>query len=1033
MQNPRRLRLAVLAACLAILLGQGVATALLIGRAREAALAASAETLGDVARAVAATINHTLVHVDAILAGLPTMLSPLVSADDGLLDLGSADRLLRELNRQNFTSGDVFLVGPDGTPLAGARPGTLRRDLPPLLSGLARRAARRGGVAIGGPTRDPLTGEWSLYVAHSLDIPGLAVPVTGVAEVPALLIEALLAVAGGSPGQQATLEHADGTLLASLPQVAMGLGQRLSPSAAELARRDHGAAAPAIPARLGDGVVQIAARPTLYPELFVTVARDVEVTLAGWRRDRNRALLASGALALLVAALALALSLALRQREQAEAERARFRRTLENALEAMSDGFAMFDAADRLVVCNGRYRDFYRISGPFLVPGARAEEILREGARRGQHPEAGADIEAWVKNELAWRRGNHPPVERRLPDGRWMLVTERRTPDGGTVGIRTDITALKRAMEELAAARDAADAAGEAKSRFLARMSHELRTPLNGVLGFAQILLDDPRLAPDQRARVRTLYEAGRHVLELVNGLLDLSKIEAGRLDLQQQEVALRPLLEGCATLLRPEVDRKRLDFRLDAPEDLPELVEGDPTRLRQLLLNLLSNAVKFTPAGGRVTLRVRRLAPPPAAEEGLRIEVQDSGPGIPADKRHLLFMEFAQLGGGTEAAGTGLGLAISAQLVALMGGRIGCDSAPGTGALFWVELPLRSVRPGRPATAAATPADAESRPAGPGRPDAGAATEATDGAAAPHRPQRPGESLRVLVVDDIPVNRQVTCAMLEAAGHEAVAVSGGAEAVAAIAREDFDAVLMDVQMPDMDGLEATRRIRALPGPRARVPIIALTASALPDQIEACRRAGMDGHLAKPIERHALVGALGLLARPARPVAARGEAAGAQAGAPSPPAAAGREPPADPGEPPPPLLDERALVSLAADLGPAGRGILAEFVGEIRRAAVVVADALAAGRADLAALRQGAHRLVGAGRTLGARRLVAEAERLQRAAARGETEEAKALQPLVLALADATLAALDARPELAAAEETGGSLADAGDPGPRRA
>src|SRR5690606_15349064 len=146
-----------------------------------------------------------------------------------------------------------------------------------------------------------------------------------------------------------------------------------------------------------------------------------------------------------------------------------------------------------------------------------------------------------------WRRGDNPPMERLLPDGRWLLITERRTPDGGTVGIRTDITALKRTMEELAAARDASAAAGEAKSQFLARISHELRTPLNGVLGFAQLLLDDPRLAPDQREQVRTLHEAGRHVLELVNGLLDLSKIEAGRLDLRMREVALRPLFDGCA------------------------------------------------------------------------------------------------------------------------------------------------------------------------------------------------------------------------------------------------------------------------------------------------------------------------------------------------------------------------------------------------------------------------------------------------------------------------------------------------------
>jgi CheY-like chemotaxis protein len=263
-----------------------------------------------------------------------------------------------------------------------------------------------------------------------------------------------------------------------------------------------------------------------------------------------------------------------------------------------------------------------------------------------------------------------------------------------------------------------------------------------------------------------------------------------------------------------------------------------------------------------------------------------------------------------------------------------------------------------------------------------------------------------VLVVDDVPANRLVTCAMLDAAGHEAIAVCDGAEAVAAVEREDFDAVLMDVQMPGMDGLEASRRIRALPAPRGRVPIIALTAAALPDQIEACRAAGMDGHLAKPVERGALAGALGLLARPA--YAAPSPAPEADTADTPPTGAEGAEAP--------PLLDEAVLARLAADLGPAARGILAEFVGELRRALVLVTDALAPGRTDPVALRQGAHRLVGAGRTLGALRLAAAAERLQRAAAAGATGEARALQATVLALAGVTLAELDARPEIAPPE-----------------
>jgi CheY-like chemotaxis protein len=429
-------------------------------------------------------------------------------------------------------------------------------------------------------------------------------------------------------------------------------------------------------------------------------------------------------------------------------------------------------------------------------------------------------------------------------------------------------------MEELAAARDAAAAAGEAKSQFLARMSHELRTPLNGVLGFAQVLLRDPDLTAQQREQVVTLHDAGRHLLELVNGLLDLSKIEAGRLDLNLHDMPVRPLLEGCAGLLAPEVDRKRLTLALEIAEGTPPAVEADPTRLRQMLLNLLSNAVKFTPAGGRVDLRAA-----PMAGGGLRLEVQDTGPGVPPDKRHLLFEDFTQLFpvAGQDGAGTGLGLAISARLAAAMGGRIGCESAPGQGALFWVELPLREV----PLPAAAPQASG-----------AGGAALAQSAQRAPG-----GRSLRVLVADDVAANRMVARAMLVAAGHRVDSAADGAEALAAVERDDYDVVLMDVQMPVMDGLEATRRIRALSMPKRRVPVLAVTASALPEQVEACRAAGMDGHLAKPIDRESLLGAVARLAA--------GDTLGHT---PLPSGQPDRQP----------LLDEAALRTLATELGPAG-------------------------------------------------------------------------------------------------------------------
>jgi signal transduction histidine kinase/CheY-like chemotaxis protein len=945
LQTTRRLRLALVAAAITLLLMQGVATALLVSRAREAALLSALDTVNRIGRAVEASINGNFVQVDAMLAGLPAVLRPFISNDG--FDAAGATRVLRELNNQNFAFRDVLLFGSDSTPLATGLAVSRRRPLPvPLGPSFFDAGTTGGGLTIGGPVRNPVTGEWSLFFSRPVTIPGLGT-LAAVAEVPVPLIGTLLAVGGESPGLRVTLEREDGLLLGSLPHDETRIGRHLSSPASSLSGTGQSKS------RFDDRNVLVAVRPTLYPSLLVTATIETEAALAVWRQDSQRALAVSGLFSLLVLALAAALLVGLRQREKVEAERASWRSRLENALESMSDGFVMFGPDDRLIACNQRYKDFYAISAPFISPGAHFRDIMREGAVRGQYPQAGPDIDAFIDAMDAWRHANNPPIERLLPDGRWVLITERSTADGGTVGIRTDITQLKRTMEELAAARDAARAAGEAKSQFLARMSHELRTPLNGILGFAQVLLNDPALNAAQREQVATLNEAGRHLLELVNGLLDLSKIEAGKLELHPRPVALRPLLDACAGLLAPEVARKGLRFTLDVAPGTPEGVEADPTRLRQMLLNLLGNAVKFTPEGGRVQLRVRRLAD----GMGIRLEVQDSGPGIPAEKRHLLFEDFAQLAAapGQEQPGTGLGLAISARLAGAMGGRIGCDTELERGALFWVELPLREVAPPAPARAGALP-----------RLGTGDARR-----------------LRVLVADDVAANRMVARAMLVAVGHAVDSASDGTEAVAAVEREAYDVVLMDVQMPVMDGLEATRRIRALPGPRGRIPILAVTASALPEQIAACHEAGMDGHLAKPIDRESLLAVIGRLAA--------GEPPDSAAVPPTP-------------LPDAPLVDSAALASLAADLGPTSAVVIAEFVAELRLGVETLgAEAM---ERDQQRLRQAAHRLLGAARTLGARRLAQAIEALQQRL-RAATPIAEALQQ-VRAVGAATVPALEA-------------------------
>ncbi len=946
----RRVQLMVVAAAALLLLAQAIGTAVLMRQSREAAITASNDAVQRVSRSVEAAVNRTFVQVDAMLAGLPSVLAPL--ARDGRMDGPTLSRVLRELNNQNFVYRDIILVGTDGMPVASALPVSRRRPLPLSIdSAFFESGPRSGAVLIGGPVRNPATGEWALFLARRISLPGFG-PLLAAAELPVPGLLTLLASSGGdAAGFRVTLERNDGTLLASVPHDETRIARRLAPSAPELmtraeaeatgaARSDAGPDAAAGERRFEGGLLRVAGRfdatqevmlsirPTLYPAMLVGASLREEVALGPWRQDARRAVIVSGGFALLVVALAGAVLIGLRQRDRADAERLRWRAMLENALESMEGGFVIWDADDRLVACNSRYRGMYSLSAPFIVTGAVFEDIMREGTKAGQYPQAGADIDAFVADMKAWHRGNHPPLERLLPDGRWVLITERTTPDGGVVGVRTDITALKAAMAEVAEA-------AEAKGRFLSRMSHELRTPLNGILGFAQILLADPNLAADHRRQIATIETAGRHLLELVNGLLDLSKIDAGKLQLTARPTLLRGLLEGCAALLSPELDRKRQTFRLDIGAALPVAILADATRVRQLLLNLLANAVKFTPEGGLITLR----ALPRAG--AVRFEVQDSGPGVPADKRHLLFSDFVQLADrSAEAAGTGLGLSISARLATLMGGRIGCDAAPGGGALFWVELSL---------PAAATdqlPARDLMQPALPsphgGRAQSGLSAGTQAGPA----------RARILVVDDLSANRLVAQAMLQGAGHRVSCAADGAEALAMVEAETFDLVLMDLQMPVMDGLEATRRIRALQPGKNAIPVLAVTASALPEQVSACREAGMDGHLSKPVDRE------GLLAEVARLLEQRASHALPNSE--------------------PLLLDDTVLTALSADLGSAGTSIIAEFVAELHEVTGLLRRAPEPD--DLRAL---AHRLVGASRTLGARRLASAAERLQSAQRNG--------------------------------------------------
>ena len=519
---------------------------------------------------------------------------------------------------------------------------------------------------------------------------------------------------------------------------------------------------------------------------------------------------------------------------------------LELTLENMDQGITMFDKDLNLMAYNRSYAVLRDFPEEFLDQRPSMFEMALHQAKKGYYPQLDGDPDAqsrdWVKQIVAIE--NLDVYEQETPDGSIHEIRSQPLADSGFVRVYTDITERKRLEERLRRSRDEAEANAEAKSEFVAVVSHEVRTPMNGVLGMAR-LLADTNLDEEQREGVDTIVTSGESLLRIVDDLLDLSKLEADRLDLELIPFIGTDIIDQSVAIMAPDAEVKGLSLESEIDPKMPAVVIGDPHRLRQVLLNLISNGVKFT-TGGKVVVKTQ-VESANDNEVEINFAVSDTGKGIAPDVQERLFSVYSQ--GAVEVArkygGTGLGLNICRRLVEVMGSRITLDSEVGRGSTFQFSLilPIDHVTDG-----------------------AGLREQVSTPVRTPGTAMSSIPPLNVLQVEDNFTNQAIIEMFMTRRGHRVVNAGDGHEALAALEKEDFDLILMDRHMPQMNGIEATRRIREMKSPIKDVPIIGITAAASESEVKSCIDTGMDACITKPVNPGELTETIIALTQPKDPV-----------------------------------------------------------------------------------------------------------------------------------------------------------------------